>query len=192
MASFMTDKKPQMPIRYKILIPSIPPQGEYVINREDMEEIAMKEKALREMRGNIITTSLYVEDALDTIIELALFSKEKRPVFRGFLYDKLAFGDKVEIIKDFLKNKIITLDNSDDTIRCIQEIVTIRNDFAHGNIFYEGKKPVLFTKGEKKTELNDGYFDKFNENTMKVLKILEKTIWDLRGENNTKTTGNQG
>jgi len=146
----------------------------------DLKSVMKSNIIIRNVRANIINNSLWVEDFLDDIIEKVLFPGKKELVFRDSIYEDLRFRKKGDIFKSIIRNKIVTLDKPEEVIRQIQEIMTIRNDFAHGKVFFRRRKMFLETLKGKEIELNDSYFDRANSNFRKAADTLSHILRELK------------
>lgn len=146
---------------------------------KDLRTVMKNESILNNVRANVIAHALWIEDFLDDIIETVLFPGKNLMVFKDCMYDDLRFRKKSLIFKSILDNKIIKLDNANETIRRIQEIITVRNDFAHGRIFFNRKKMFLRTVKGREVELDDAYFERVNDNLTKATETLSKILEEI-------------
>lgn len=71
------------------------------------------------------------------------------------------------------------VDKPDDIVRQVQEIITLRNNFAHGKVIFRRKKICLKTLKGKEIELDESYFNKANENFRKAAKTLSQILREL-------------
>lgn len=146
----------------------------------DLKSVMKSNIIIRNVRANIINNALWVEDFLDDIIEKVLFPGRKELVFRDSIYEDLRFRKKGDIFRSIIRNKIVSLDRPDEVIRQIQEIITIRNDFAHGKVFFRRRKMFLETLKGKEIELNDSYFIRANHNFRKTRGALSHILRELK------------
>jgi len=153
--------------------------GKGPFTASDLRNITKKNAVITKIRANIINYALWIEDFLDEIIEKVLFPGNKKPVFRQSIYEDLRFRKKGNIFKSIINNKIINLDKPDEIIRQVQEIINIRNDFAHGEVIFNHKKIYLKTLRGKKIELDDSYFNKANDKFEKALTTLNHILTEL-------------
>jgi hypothetical protein len=146
----------------------------------DLKSVMKSNVIIRNVRANIINNALWMEDFLDDIIEKVLFPGRKRLVFRDSIYEDLRFRKKGDIFRSIIRNKIVSLDKPDEVIRQIQEIITIRNDFAHGKVFFRRRKMFLETLKGKEIELSDSYFVRANHNFRKARDALSHILRELK------------
>ena len=92
----------------------------------------------------------------------------------------MRFRKKGDIFKSIVKNKIVTLNKPDEIIRQIQEIITVRNDFAHGGVFFKRRKMFLETLKGREIELDDAYFNRVNDNFTKAAETLSQILRQLK------------
>jgi hypothetical protein len=146
----------------------------------DLESVRKSNVIIKKVRANVIDNSLWVEDFLDEIIEKALFPGNKRIVFKEAICEDLKFRKKGNIFKSIVKNELVHLNKPDEIIRQIQEIITMRNDFAHGKVIFERRKMFLKTPKGKVIELDESYFNRANDNFKKASRTLSQILRELK------------
>jgi len=146
----------------------------------DLKSVMKSNIIIKNVRANIIYNALWVEDFLDDIIEKVLFPGKKELVFRDAIYEDLKFRKKGNIFGSIIRNKIVPLDKPDEVIRQIQEIITIRNDFAHGKVFFKRRRMFLKTLKGKEIELNASYLNRVNHNFRKARDSLSHILRELK------------
>jgi len=134
---------------------------------------AIKDNAIiRNVRANVIEHALWVEDFLDVIIEKVLFPGKRKLVFEDCIYEDLRFGKKGDVFKSIISNGLVRVDNPDEIIRQVKEIIAIRNDFAHGKVFFRRRKMFLQALRGEEIELGESYLNRANNNFRKATDTL--------------------
>lgn len=149
--------------------------------------------ALRKKRGEYIEKSLHLENSMDVFIRHFLFGTDykKHKEFSDLVLSAefCTFSQKKRMIKKILTNhpKLFPGLNSKKTKAIIQRIgkvISDRNKLAHGSIIFDfiTNKPFLiyYDNGEKEIELNDDFFNKFNERYLFLEEEVGVLIADLR------------
>lgn len=166
----------------------------------DVEEITKNQKEqtrqFHQIRGNLLAAGYNIERALDRLLLVIFVPPElhkKGPqasLFDGYILKGhfMSFANKIETLKNVIPYaEDIDDDEGAEIVKRLNEVRTIRNNFAHYPIVFFAKGPepiknllpVLKTK-KSKIELNneilDQYinlFDELGENLENVIRKYE-------------------
>lgn len=171
----------------KVMKPEIPPNGEWRMTVEDIQELQKIRDEITRKRGMVISSALLIEELLEVMITDTFFNKEvdkitkEKELFEGAMLERefFTFMSKWYVFRELCHNhpSLNTKDRS-DLLTELKEIVGIRNKFAHGEVvFKEGKNPTLiyYENGKKEQILSDSYFEELRVKFARV----HTTMWEV-------------
>lgn len=174
----------KIPVGIKLSKPENLPMEKFAYSAEHLKLVLKENDKIIELRGQIISGTLFIEHELNEIILKYFFEKqeEKKSCFQELVLEKEFFTlmQKWRILRELLNRNVVTIPGEKDkkeVLRLIHEVIEIRDRFAHGAISFEFTTPVIeyLKNGEKKKDiLNKKYFYKISKIFNQASDLLEQ------------------
>lgn len=168
-----------------IIFPQAPPPGEKVTASIPIRDILM---ATIDNRGQILSTTILIEQKLEQILEILLHQESyNASEFGKKMWRKrnIDFNVKFQMLRALSSSHTYIQRDKDDWKlfrQVLSEVIEIRNCFAHGKIYFKEDKIYLeFIKAEKEKseELNDTYWKTIQETFDQATKLSANLMGKL-------------
>jgi hypothetical protein len=166
----------------------IPAGSEIKLGPKELADHARQRENLKYIRGHFVELIVNLEAQLDKIIERILVhkrSKSKNVLFREKVlrHRSMNFSWKSDIFKQLLEDsKHINKTKLKELSKALENLITERNRWAHGRIFYEKNNEGfqaylehIDSKGKlAERKLTNQYFDKLNGDLKLLHQLFDK------------------
>lgn len=156
------------------------PAGGMVRKEYNMGEFYKRDLDFQSLRGRIINSSLSVEGNIDNILNKIFVKREQElnSLFQSVVLGRefFSFMAKWKVLRDVFHNLSIFKDkNYSSLLKEIQDIIDIRDMFAHGKNTHKGDGSIVidyFKEKPRREEINPNYLDEF----YKKVKLVNENL----------------
>ena len=156
--------------------------GKYVLDGEEMKFVQEFSKNFPKVRGRIIDISLAVERNIEQVILRAKRQMELTLIFDkfgGFTKDYI-FYDKWQDFRTITKDTNFPIKNDYKNLRRdILSVISIRNKYTHGNLYYDGGKKTFFIQYEEDGKKEAEVSEKIIEDEIKMIDSTLKPTQEI-------------
>ncbi len=172
----------------------IPPKSKVEMGPEQFKDYNEQMRHLKYIRGHFIELIIGIEEDINKIIEKSMISKKSK--FKTVLSEKILNSRsipltvKIDIFKEIVKvGKYLKQDEQKELFKSLGALITERNKWAHGPIFYQQEPNLKFQaclqyidgRGKlSEQKLTDKYFNDLNKKLQAIHEKIEKILIKLK------------
>ncbi len=156
--------------------------GKYEIKGEEMKFLQKFASEFPKKRGEIVDVSLMVEQNVGQVVRRAKRDMNLTLIFdqHGDMIKDYTFKDKIDDFRTITKDSSFPINKNFKPLRKdLYRVMSIRNKYIHGNLYYDGglkKHFIQFEEnGKQEAEVSSEIIDnelKFVSNTLKPIQEI--------------------
>lgn len=154
--------------------------GSITIPPEEFDKYEKIAHSIANDRGKILQLGIALENDLEGIIQLAMMGNavsKTSPFVINSVLNRLSLRNKFDIFRDMTKSlEPLSKNDYKKLLNRIENLINLRNRFAHGDLVFEDEKVFLrYVQGGKRKEdlLTNNYFRRYE-------KLFRETFDDLQ------------
>jgi len=172
----------------------IPPKSMMKMGPEQSKEYQKLIHDLKYIRGHFIELIIIMEDDINKIIEKSMISKKSK--FKTVFSEKILNSRsipltvKIDIFKEIVRmGKYLKQDEQTEFFKSLETLITERNKWAHGSIFYQQEPSLKFqpylqyidSKGKLgEQKLTEEYYNELNKKLQTIHDKINKILIKLK------------
>lgn len=163
------------------------PAGGEVRKEYDLGAFYKRELDFQLIRGRVINISLSVEEKIGKILNKIFVKREQElnDLFQSIVLGRefFSFKAKWNVLRDLFHNLSIFKDKDySNLLKDINDVIEIRNMFAHGKNTHKGDESIVidyFKEKPRREKINDGFLDDFDKKARSIHERLDKIYIEI-------------